>query len=56
MARTKQIAHKSTRGIASRKKKLAAKAPRKSAPATGCVKTSHHNKPGTVVLREIRRY
>merc|ERR1712093_951666 len=46
MARTKQTARKSTGG----------KAPRKSAPSTGCVKKPHRYKPGTVALREIRRY
>ena len=29
---------------------------RKSAPATGGVKKPHHYRPGTVALREIRRY
>ncbi|KAI8491301.1 histone H3.2 [Branchiostoma belcheri] len=47
MARTKQTARKSTGGKAPRKQ-LATKAARKSAPATGG--------PGTVALREIRRY
>ena len=32
------------------------KAVRKSAPATGSVKKPHHYRPGTVALREIRRY
>ncbi|PAV60800.1 hypothetical protein WR25_17775 [Diploscapter pachys] len=31
-------------------------AARKSAPATGGVKKPHHYRPGTVALREIRRY
>ncbi|KAH9445074.1 hypothetical protein Pst134EB_025326 [Puccinia striiformis f. sp. tritici] len=55
MARTKQTARKSTGGKAPRKQ-LAAKAARKSAPATGGVKKPHRYKPGTVALREIRRY
>ncbi|XP_009321217.1 PREDICTED: histone H3-like [Pygoscelis adeliae] len=32
------------------------RAPRKSAPATGGVKKPHRYRPGTVALREIRRY
>merc|ERR1711868_267427 len=36
--------------------KLATKAARKSAPATGGVKKPHRYRPGTVALREIRRY
>ena len=55
MARTKQTARKSTGGKAPRKQ-LAVKAARKSAPATGGVKKPHHYRPGTVALREIRRY
>ena len=55
MARTKQTARKSTGGKAPRKQ-LATKAARKSAPATGGVKKPHRYKPGTVALREIRRY
>jgi histone H3/H4 len=35
---------------------LAAKAARKSAPATGGVKKVRRFRPGTVALREIRRY
>ncbi|CAM9692204.1 unnamed protein product, partial [Heterosigma akashiwo] len=55
MARTKQTARKSTGGKAPRKQ-LATKAARKSAPATGGVKNPHRYRPGTVALREIRRY
>ncbi|KAJ1342501.1 hypothetical protein BSLG_002943 [Batrachochytrium salamandrivorans] len=67
MARTKQTARKSTGGKAPRKQ-LATKAARKSAPATGGVKRHdlltdsafsqkpHRYRPGTVALREIRRY
>ncbi|KAI0770048.1 histone-fold-containing protein [Fomes fomentarius] len=56
MARTKQTARKSTGGKAPRKQ-LAAKAARKTATtATGGVKKPHRFKPGTVALREIRRY
>ena len=46
---------KSTGGKAPRKQ-LASKAARKSAPSTGGVKKPHRYKPGTVALREIRRY
>ncbi len=55
MARTKQTARKSTGGKAPRKQ-LATKAARKSAPATGGVKKPHRYRPGTVALREIRKY
>lgn len=57
MARTKQTARKSTGGKAPRKQ-LATKAARKSAPAstTGGIKKPHRYRPGTVALREIRRY
>ena len=55
MARTKQTARKSTGGKAPRKQ-MATKAARKSAPATGGVKKPHRYRPGTVALREIRRY
>ena len=55
MARTKQTARKSTGGKAPRGH-LATKAARNSAPATGGVKKPHRWRPGTVALREIRRY
>ena len=55
MARTKQTARKSTGGKAPRKQ-LRTKAARKAAPATGGVKKPHRYRPGTVALREIRRY
>jgi histone H3 len=55
MARTKQTARKSTGGKAPRKQ-LATKAARKAAPTTGGVKKPHRYRPGTVALREIRRY
>eukprot|EP01122_Echinamoeba_exundans_P001267 TRINITY_DN1129_c0_g1_i2.p1 TRINITY_DN1129_c0_g1~~TRINITY_DN1129_c0_g1_i2.p1 ORF type:complete len:151 (-),score=36.50 TRINITY_DN1129_c0_g1_i2:87-491(-) len=53
MARTKQTARKSTGGKAPRKS-LATKAARK--PAMGGIKKPHRFRPGTVALREIRRY
>ncbi len=55
MARTKQTARKSTGGKAPRKM-VAAKAARKSAPSTGGIRKPHRYRPGTVALREIRRY
>ncbi|KLJ09374.1 histone H3 [Blastomyces silverae] len=55
MARTKQTARKSTGGKVPRKQ-LASKAARKGPPSTGGVKKPHRYKPGTVALREIRRY
>ncbi len=55
MARTKQTARKSTGGKAPRKA-LSTKAARKSSPATGGIKKPHRYRPGTVALREIRRY
>jgi len=62
MARTKQTARKSTGGKAPRHQ-LATKAARKSGqdwvikPApTGGVKKPHRYRPGTIALREIRKY
>lgn len=62
MARTKQTARKSTGGKAPRKQ-IATKAARKSTTAptalagvSGGIKKVHRYRPGTVALREIRRY
>jgi len=55
MARVKQTACKSTGGKAPRKQ-LSTKAARKAAPATGGCKKPHRYRPGTVALREIRKY
>ena len=55
MARTKQSARRSTGGKAPRQQ-LATKAARKSVPTSGGVKKPHRYRPGTVALREIRRY
>ncbi len=55
MARTKQTARKSTGGKAPRKQ-LAAKAARKATPAVEGQKKNRRYRPGTVALREIRRY
>eukprot|EP01016_Furgasonia_blochmanni_P033247 TRINITY_DN3461_c0_g1_i2.p2 TRINITY_DN3461_c0_g1~~TRINITY_DN3461_c0_g1_i2.p2 ORF type:complete len:140 (+),score=44.95 TRINITY_DN3461_c0_g1_i2:62-421(+) len=56
MARTKQTARKST-GAKAPRKALASKAARKTAAtvSTG-VKKPHKFRPGTVALREIRKY
>ena len=55
MARTKQTARKSTGGKAPRKQ-VSAKASRKASPASGGMKKPRRFRPGTVALREIRRY
>lgn len=55
MARTKQTARKSMPQKGARKQ-LVAIAARKSTPATGGVKKPYRYRPGTVALREIRRY
>lgn len=55
MARTKQTARKSMGGKAPRKM-VASKADRKTAAASGGIKKPHRFRPGTVALREIRRY
>ena len=54
MARTKQTARKTTGGKAPRKQ-LASKAARKSTPSAG-IKKPHRYRPGTVALRDIRKY
>jgi histone H3 len=55
MARTKQTARKSTGGKAPRKQ-LVTKSARASGAAAGGVRKPHRYRPGTVALREIRRY
>ena len=55
MARTKQTARKTTGGKAPRKQ-LATKAARKSAPVVAGLRKPHRYRPGTVALREIRKY
>lgn len=55
MARTKQTARKST-GSKAPRKQLATKAARKSAPTAGGVRKPHRYRPGTVALRNIRKY
>ena len=67
MARTKQTAHKSTGGKGPRRDAFGGKRltgspdgegmkAMKAAPTVGAPKKSHRFKPGTVALREIRRY
>lgn len=57
MARTKQTARKSTGSKAPRKQLASKSAARKTAPgASGGVKKPHRFKPGTVALREIRKF
>ena len=55
MARTKQTARKTTGGKAPRKQ-LSSKGARKSTAPSGGIKKAHRFRPGTVALREIRRY
>ena len=55
MARTKQTARKIVGGKAPRKQ-LATKAAKKTSPAGATIKKPHRFRPGTVALREIRRY
>ncbi len=55
MARTKMTARKSMGGKAPRKS-LATKASRKTCPMSGGIKKPHRYRPGTVALREIRKY
>lgn len=55
MARTKQTARMSTGGKAPRPW-LTTKASRKHASTSGGVKKTHRYRPGTVALREIRRF
>jgi histone H3 len=55
MARTKQTARKSTGGKAPRKN-LQTKIAVKTAITRGGIKKPHRYRPGTVALREIRRY
>ncbi|KAL7501996.1 hypothetical protein ACHAXN_000122 [Cyclotella atomus] len=55
MACTKQTARRST-GSKAPRKQLATKAARKMAPAHRGMKKPHRYRPGTVALREIRKY
>lgn len=54
MARTKMTAQKSAGNKG--RGELAAKAARKQAPVVGTMKKTHRFRPGTLALREIRKY
>lgn len=57
MARTKQTARKSASGAAKApRKSIGNKIARKSAPAEVGIKKPHRYRPGTVALREIRKF
>ena len=57
MARTKQTAKNDGSGKQPNPKSIkAAQAARKAAATTGGIKKPHRYRPGTVALREIRRY
>ena len=57
MARIKQTARKQISTSTKVPRKLmAAKAARKTAPALGGIKKPHRYRPGTVAIREIRKY
>ena len=56
MARTKQTARKSTAQKVPRKQLAAQKVARKTVPTNIGVKKPHKFRPGTVALREIRKY
>ncbi|GFQ95751.1 histone H3.2 [Trichonephila clavata] len=56
MARTKQTARKSTGGKAPKKNVIAQAARKYTTPRPGGIKKPHRFRPGTVALREIRRY
>jgi len=56
MARTKQTARKSTGGKLPKKQAPQHKSSQKTASLTSDVKKVHRFKPGTVALREIRKF
>ncbi len=57
MARTKTMAKKSKRGKGKGRGKSKGKGGRKNAPAKGgVVRKKHRWRPGTVAMREIKRY
>jgi len=55
MPRMKQTSRKA-QGLPTKRRRLMTMLPRKRAPPTGGVKKPHRYRPGTVALREIRRY
>ena len=56
MVRTKQTARKTTAGKAPRKGHKAVKQPAKKSTTQKGIKKTHRYKPGTVALREIKKY
>lgn len=56
MARTKQQPARKLGDGKTPRKQLPTKAPKRSTAATGGVKRLHRYRPGTVALREIRKY
>ena len=56
MARIKQTARKNASMENKTRKQLYNRAARKSAPAMGGLKKPHRFRPGTVAIREIKRY
>ena len=56
MARTKQTARKQTTAGKAPRKSISGKAARKSAPVDMGIKKPHRYRPGTVALREIRKF
>ena len=57
MARTKQLARKAALKLPRKQLiALALKVARKSLPVTSGIKKPHRFKPGTVALRDIRKY
>ena len=56
MARIKQLARKQASMLSKAHKSLPNKASRKTAPAMGGLKKPHRYRPGTVAIREIKRY
>jgi len=55
MARTKQTARKHT-GAKAPRKHIAIKTAKKTAVVSGSIKKPHRFRPGTVALREIRKF
>ena len=56
MARTKQTARKQTSAGKAPRKSVSGKAARKTAPMDMGIKKPHRYRPGTVAIREIRKY
>ncbi len=56
MARIKQTARKHASTLSKAHKTTFGKASRKTAPAMGGLKKPHRFRPGTVAIREIKRY